>query len=69
MDVNNLFTRHVRFMQHLKKYADRINTKYAAESMRKSLSYIFYGVSLAGENCRRRWPVPTTLALTMLLGK
>jgi len=34
--------------------------------MRTSLSYIFYGVSLAGVSCRRRWPAPTTLALTTL---
>ena len=32
------------------------------------LSYIFYGVSLAGVRCRRRWPPPTTLALATLLG-
>jgi len=32
------------------------------------MSYIFYGVSLAGVSCRRRWPPPTTLALTTLLG-
>jgi len=32
-------------------------------------SYIFYaGVSLAGVSCRRRWPPPTTPALTTLLG-
>jgi len=30
------------------------------------LSYIFYGVSLASVSCHRRWPSPTTLALTML---
>ena len=31
--------------------------------------YIFYtGVSLAGVSCRRRRPVPTTPALTTLLG-
>ena len=29
--------------------------------MRKSLSYIFYGVSLAGVSCRRRWPAPLLL--------
>ena len=29
-----------------------------------TLSYIFYGVSIAGVSCRRRWPLPTTLALT-----
>jgi len=27
-----------------------------------------HGVSLAGVSCRRRWPAPTTLALTTLLG-
>jgi len=32
------------------------------------LSYIFYGVNSAGVSCRRRWPPPTTLALTTLLG-
>jgi len=30
--------------------------------MRKSLSYIFYGVSLAGVSCRRRWPAPLLLS-------
>jgi len=37
--------------------------------MRKSLSYILYGVSLADVSCRPRWPAPTrpTLALTTLL--
>jgi len=34
----------------------------------RSLRYIFYGVSLASVSCRRRWPPPTTLALTMILG-
>jgi len=42
-----LFITHVSFIRHLQK------------DMRKSLSYIFYGVS-------RRWPPPTTLALTTL---
>jgi len=30
---------------------------------------IFYGVSLAGIGCRRRWPPPTTLAMTTLMGQ
>jgi len=30
----------------------------------RPLSYIFYGVSLAGISCHRRWPPPTTLAMT-----
>ena len=29
---------------------------------------VFYGMGLASVSCRRRWPLPTTLALTMLLG-
>ena len=41
-------------MRHFKKkYTDCINTKYAAGYMWKSLSYIFYGVSLVGVSCRR----------------
>ena len=40
-----------------------VNTIYIAP-----LSYIFYGVSLAGVSCRRRRPLPTTPALTTLLG-
>ena len=28
--------------------------------MQKSQSYIYYGVSLAGVSCRRRWPAPTS---------
>ena len=36
-------------MRHFKKYADRINTKYAAGICGSHLSYIFNGVSLAGE--------------------
>ena len=35
--------KHASFMRLLKKYVDRINTKYAAENMQKSLSYIFVG--------------------------
>ena len=32
-------------------------------------SYIFHArVSIAGVSCRRRWPLPTTLVLTTLLG-
>ena len=33
-----------------------------------SLSYIFYGVSSAEVSCHRRWLLPTTPALTTLLG-
>jgi len=44
-------------MRHFFKYADRINTKYAAE-----ICGNHYGVSLAGVSCRRRWPAATTLA-------
>jgi len=48
-------------MRHLKTYADRINTEYAAEICGNQLSYIFYGMSLAGVSCRRRWPAPITI--------
>ena len=47
-------TGHVGFMRHLKTYADRINTEYAAEICGNQLSYIFYGMSSAGVSCRRR---------------
>jgi len=44
---------------------DGFSDKYVCTS----LSYIFYaGVSLASASCCRRWPLPTTLALTTLLG-
>jgi len=36
--------------------------------MSVSLSYVFYGVSLASVSYRRHWPPPTTPALTTLLG-
>ena len=41
-------------MRHFfNKYVDGINTKNATEICRNHLSYIFYGVSLAGVSCRR----------------
>jgi len=43
--------RHVSFMQHFKKYADHTH-QIRGGNMRKSLSYIFYRVSLAGISCR-----------------
>jgi len=49
---------------------NRKNVFYIYERNRlqfASLSCIFYGVSLADESCRRRWPPPTPLALTTLL--
>ena len=34
------------------------------------VGYIFYaGRSIAGVSCRRRWPPPTTLALTTLVAQ
>ena len=53
MATNSLYSlilvRHVSFMRHFKKYADHINTKYAAGICGSHLSYILNGVSLAGE--------------------
>ena len=56
MKVDGLLFMSDFFVRHLTKYADRINTKYA-----EILSCVFYGESLAGVSCRRRWPAPTTV--------
>jgi len=63
-----MWTRHASFMRHFKKICGLYKHQISGGNMRKSLSYIFYGVSLAGISCRRRWPPPTSLALTTLLG-
>ena len=52
---------HVSFMRHFFKYADYINTKYAAGICGNHLSYILWN-ELSRRH--RRWPAPTTLALT-----
>ena len=51
----------------IKKICGPYKHKICGGNMRKSLSYIFYGVSLASLSCLWRWPPPTALALTMLL--
>jgi len=45
-----------------------ISAMTAGANRTPPLSYTFYGVSTAGVSCRRRWPQPTTPALTTLLG-
>ena len=55
--------RHVCFMQHFIKICGPCKHQICGGNMRKSLSYI-----LASVSCRQRWPAPTTLALTTLLG-
>ena len=52
----------------IKKYVDRINTKYVAANMQKSLTCIFYGVSLAGVSCCQCCPAPTILAIDNAIG-
>ena len=50
-----------------KKNCRPYKRQMCGRNTQKSLSYIFYGVSLAGVTCRRHWPPPTTPVVTMLL--